>query len=457
MIMACIVSGAMAIVGIAEMIRRKWNPKTELTRKLVHLSMGAVSVSLPFLFDRPLPVLTLCGLLAISLAITWFLGILPSVHGVKRFTGGVIYYPAAVALLFVLSADRPGFYAASILVLTVCDTLAALVGGTYGRLTYRVQGESKSLEGSLIFFLSALLCIHVPILLLTPIGRAESLLASLLIAILVTLFEALSVGGIDNFIIPYGTYFILERITDEPIAVIVREIFILLCVSATILIITRTPRSLMSSGILAVVLMAYGTWSLGDPSWSLPVILLVGSFSLSWAVFRKAPGVPESGYELREVFHVFLVSFFILWTVNSWGLYDPLFIPFLSTLSIAFGLLLYAWLSLIEAWKQRCEPFHRAAAASAGTILFLFLPSLVFHGGVGGGYISLSGFICLAAIFLLCVYWEKRLKGTTNFLRSIAMGQAIVGPLVFSLQGLDENPLIHPVLFLRQIQGFITG
>jgi phytol kinase len=455
--MGGVAGASLGILLVAEAVHHWLKPKTEWTRKLVHFSMGFLSASLPFLFDRPLPVLALCGILAVTFAGTRILGLLPSVHGVRRFTGGVLYYPAAVALLFLLSADRPGFYIASILVLTICDTLAALVGGAYGRFTYQVQGDSKSLEGSTVFFLTALLCIHVPLLLLTPIGRAESLLVALLIALLVTLLEALSVGGIDNVIIPYGTYFILERITDEPVRVITKEFCILALVAVVVLVFSRIPKNLMSSGIVAVILMAYGTWTLGDPSWFLPVILLVAWFSTLWAVFRRAPGTPAQGYELREVFHVFLVPFMILWTANSWGLYDPLFIPFLSALTVAFGFLLFAWLTIVQRGRERTGPILRSTAASAGAMLFLFLPSLLFHRAWSADILALSGATCMVLTFLLCIYWEFRLKGTRDFLRAIAFGQAITAPLVFSIQALGENPHLSPVLFLRQVESFLKG
>jgi phytol kinase len=133
----------LAIVAISEWIRRRFGPAAEWTRKLVHVLMGLLSLSLPYVFHSPWPVVLLCAAFAFVLGITMLLGLLSSVHGVERASGGVVLYPVAVALLFWLTAKSPGFYVVCILVMTVCDAAAVLVGSEYGRHIFHIHGSVK--------------------------------------------------------------------------------------------------------------------------------------------------------------------------------------------------------------------------------------------------------------------------------------------------------------------------
>ena len=121
--------------------------------------------------------------------------LLPSLHDVERKSRGVEYYPLAVALTFFLTQGRPWLYLAALLVLAIGDASAALVGSRYGRIRYEVEQSEKSLEGSAVFLLVAFLAIHLPMLLMTDLPRPICVLAALLVAILVTGFEAISLEG----------------------------------------------------------------------------------------------------------------------------------------------------------------------------------------------------------------------------------------------------------------------
>src|SRR5207248_6187645 len=117
-----------------------------------------------------------------------------------------VYFPLAVCVLWLLYLNtgdgepvrsRIG-YLVPLLLLTLSDALAALVGVAYGRFQYTTPDGFKSLEGSFAFFLCSFVCVHVPLLLLTDRGRAETLLIAVLLAWLATMFEAIAWGGLDN-------------------------------------------------------------------------------------------------------------------------------------------------------------------------------------------------------------------------------------------------------------------
>ena len=143
----------LSIVATAEAWRRWGNPTPESTRKLIHIAGGLVRL-----------VFALCDRIALGRVGhgNWYrnlvsdgqaTGKLQSLHGVSRKSSGTEYFPLVIYLLFYLTTGESWKYFICILVLTTADSLAALVGGRYGRLRYEVDQNYKSVEGSLVFSL----------------------------------------------------------------------------------------------------------------------------------------------------------------------------------------------------------------------------------------------------------------------------------------------------------------
>src|SRR5262249_62058169 len=84
---------------------------------------------------------------------------------------------------------------------TFSDALAAVGAVIYGPLRSAPPDGMKTFEGSLAFFLCSFVCVHVPLLLLTDRGRAETLLIAVLLAWLATMFEAIAWGGLGNLVL----------------------------------------------------------------------------------------------------------------------------------------------------------------------------------------------------------------------------------------------------------------
>ena len=99
-------------------------------------------------------------------------------------------------------------------ILTVADPIAALVGIRYGQLRYVIAGGEKSAEGSVAFLIVTFLSANVLLLLFTNTGRAETLLISLVLAILATGLEAVGRRGLDNLYVPLGTGLCLKTLLE---------------------------------------------------------------------------------------------------------------------------------------------------------------------------------------------------------------------------------------------------
>ncbi len=199
----------------------------EVGRKLVHISLGLYCLTFPWIFSAAWEVAVTCGL-AIGLFMlargTMRASLGGSLHSVERTSYGELLFALSVALLFWLKGGHyilerndvppigPVLYILPILILTLCDAASALVGSRYGRRMFRIEEGKKSVEGVIVFAVTAWLVALISFLLLTDIGRGEVVLLAFITAVFGALLEAASWRGLDNLFIPLGLYFLLANL-----------------------------------------------------------------------------------------------------------------------------------------------------------------------------------------------------------------------------------------------------
>lgn len=122
---------------------------------------------------------------------------------VPRITYGEFYLLAGIvvsALLFL--PDAPDAWQGSMLVLALADPLAALVGRRFGKHTYHIYGELRSMEGSIACLVTSGAILHL-------FGAAPvSVVAG---SIILAWVEAVAPRGSDNLFLPLvaGTLFLI--------------------------------------------------------------------------------------------------------------------------------------------------------------------------------------------------------------------------------------------------------
>ncbi|HEY4201636.1 MAG TPA: hypothetical protein VGM83_13870 [Devosiaceae bacterium] len=196
-----------------------WQP--EVSRKLVHVGTGCLALCFPLLFSSPLPVLILVAI-AIPFMLAIRQGVLGGIgsvlHGVQRQSYGEIYLALAIAITFLRAQEQPVLYVLPILVITLSDTAAALVGTAYARARFPVEGGAKSIEGVVVFFVVTWLASLITLVLLTRAEPVNLVLISMLIAAFCALVEVDSWHGLDNLFVPIGAFLLLARhIASDPI------------------------------------------------------------------------------------------------------------------------------------------------------------------------------------------------------------------------------------------------
>ncbi|MBT4033207.1 MAG: phosphatidate cytidylyltransferase [Candidatus Marinimicrobia bacterium] len=173
----------------------------ELIRKAIHLSSSIIPLSYWFLFEKHFTlqiviVLALGFLTADYLRLKsggierLFMRIFGSAlrqHEKKNLTGATYVFTGSVVAIFLFPKE---IAVPALLILSISDTLAALIGIPFGKHKFL----KKSLEGSTAFFISTL----VILALFFP----ESIIVNIIIAAIVTLAEAYPMNLDDNFLIP---------------------------------------------------------------------------------------------------------------------------------------------------------------------------------------------------------------------------------------------------------------
>jgi len=220
LVMGCILFASRAALWVVCWFDRRGAGAAELSRKLLHVAMGLILCPLPWLFDRPGPVLMLCGVYIGLLIARRFLVALDNhvggvIDGVGRRSVGEFLFPISVAVVFVLARGNRVAYLAPMLVLTLADAAAAVVGRRYGMCRYATPGGCKSLEGSLAFAAVAFASTHLTLLLAGNIGRVESVLLALVVALVLTVIEALVTGGWDNLLVPVWAWGMLKVLSGQ--------------------------------------------------------------------------------------------------------------------------------------------------------------------------------------------------------------------------------------------------
>jgi phytol kinase len=213
-----LVVGAFGVLLGGLAILRRYVPNNpEVLRKVLHAGMGLVALSLPWLFTSAWPVMLLaCSLVALLMGIRLIqplrrrLGTL--IYDVGRISWGEVYFAMGVTCLFILCRNEPFLYSVPVLILTLADAASSLIGKRYGRLRYRVHGGSKTVEGSVAFLLAAFLVGEMGLLLLEPAAGLDGLLVALGSALPLTLVEAVSGKGSDNFFVPVAAFVLLRSL-----------------------------------------------------------------------------------------------------------------------------------------------------------------------------------------------------------------------------------------------------
>lgn len=189
------------LIKFAEKLRRDHHLRPEVTRKFVHMTVGSFVAFWPFFMSDWLIYFACLAFIAVVLA-SRYLGWFHSIHGIERRTWGDILFPIGIALTLFF-ANSEWIFVVAMLHLGLADGLAALIGEKWGKKTvYKVAGYKKSIVGNVAFFITSAMIMSVLIFVL-DVGFSQLGFAGLIwVPLFATFFEAVSVKGLDNIVVP---------------------------------------------------------------------------------------------------------------------------------------------------------------------------------------------------------------------------------------------------------------
>ena len=177
-----------------------WAP--ESSRRVVHIGVGLTVAASPTWFTSPGPIYGLAAVFVVGNAVALGLGWFRGMHAIERRSVGTVVFPIALIVALVLCwgpvGERIWAMQVAFAVLALADPAASWVGTRVGRPRDRGGLGEKSWAGSLAFavvtFVVTLLLLHTT----SPASVRPPVLASLTVALLATVAEALGRRGWDN-------------------------------------------------------------------------------------------------------------------------------------------------------------------------------------------------------------------------------------------------------------------
>lgn len=409
-----------ALIGMAEGLARYTTIPPEWSRKLVHLGGGLGCLLFPLLLDRATTVLLLAVVFGGGLWLAEQGGWLKCLCRVKRKSRGSVYYPFAIAILFRLTEGQYGLYMSAVLVLTVADTAAALVGARFGRIHYRTGGvdECKSLEGSVAFWVLAFLAVFLPLAWQAgDAGCWQVLLSAFLAATLLTLVEAVSIGGRDNLYVPLLAAFLLLKTVTKSVPELAMQSVSIVLLFGLLPVVNHYGRLLRTKPLMIMSIILYGVWSLGSVDWAVPLLAAILVFLL---VFAGTGSEQRRTLAHRRMVLLAIPAATLMVLANLTGMFRFFYGPYLAAVLVPllFGVVVqlgdgqtgWRWsrqqlgAALLALVAVLAEPVLMRRAADMGSLLLLsggvWLTVWIGIGGMARCPQGTGGTVALATVVL---------------------------------------------------------
>lgn len=284
-----VLGGLVAFVAVAESLRAALHWSPEVTRKLVHVSVGIAVFFSPSIFTASLPVVILALFFIVVNFAAVRLDLLRGIYGTGRRSYGTVFYPLAFLLLVIVFWHRsPLILSLSILVLALADAAAALVGeGFRNPGIFFITSDKKSVAGSLTMF-----CVSFVVLFFGIragwSGNAGDLVfafsAAGAAAANATVWEAVSSRGLDNLTVPLSVALVLSFYLLPDGRENVHQFTIGVLLGIVIALASFRVKALTLSGAAATFLLASVLFGFGGWKWTVPILAF---FILSSALSKR--------------------------------------------------------------------------------------------------------------------------------------------------------------------------
>lgn len=199
-------SGAFLILfALAEFLFRVVEIQGEVTRKIVHIGTGILTMLFPILVDNHWLILFLCSSFAVILTLSLRFHFLKGINSIDRKSHGSISYPIAVYLSYLFyefhSDHNLLFFYLPVLTMAIADPVAAFIGKKTKFIPVLIFGENKTIGGFLGFFFTSIL-VTITLTHFFPSSGLNQIILIVICAVFSALTELFTPRGLDNITIP---------------------------------------------------------------------------------------------------------------------------------------------------------------------------------------------------------------------------------------------------------------
>lgn len=209
-IFVCLI-GVLLILGISEILWRKKKLRQEYHRKFVHMGVGLFVAFWPWLISwRAIQLIGLA--MAIVVVVDREVRFFKIDRRITRQTFGDLFFALAISLSALLTTNKY-FFMIAILHVAVADGLAAIIGQKYGRKwRYKVFGETRSVVGTMAFWLSSLIILGIGLLFVLQPDIYTYAVLLLALPPILSVLENMSILGLDNVVVSMAVLAILRTV-----------------------------------------------------------------------------------------------------------------------------------------------------------------------------------------------------------------------------------------------------
>ena len=324
------------LIFLCEISYKKNLLSPQIFRVIIHSLVG-IGVSLsPFIFESFFQPIFLALLFFLINLLSYKNNQLKSFHDVKRNSLGTIFFPISFIILAIPFWEHKYFITSSFMILAISDPLASMVGNYYKKAHfYKISEEIKSIEGSLIMFLSTLtILLFLSDHIFNGFNIINSTITILLSSIFITISESISTKGSDNLSIPLTAYIFIEMFNflNESKSIIQFSLTISIIICSLFYFYRKNHLSL--SGFLSASLMAALITGLGGSFYLIPIIIF---FISSTIISKLGNSTKHKGSINRSVSQVISNGGIplLICVINHFYQYDILYFAFLASVAAA--------------------------------------------------------------------------------------------------------------------------
>lgn len=228
----------------------------------------------------------------------------------ERKSWGIFFFTAAYTLLVsILPTEKLWIMQLTFIILGFSDSIAAIVGTYFGKKSFYLTRDKKSIAGSVSFFFTALILFFflnqsdVANYFLINSFREKDFLQLIIFGIyfslILTIVEAISSGGSDNFFIvifaaPLFYIFLASEISYEA-----NFIYLSIPLSLAMAVVSYRLRFLTMNGAAALIVLALLLFGLGGLKWTIPILFFFISAS-SISKLKRGSNVSDGGTMMEK-------------------------------------------------------------------------------------------------------------------------------------------------------------